>query len=305
MVKHERKTRGKRLDHLEITLWIIVIFVVIIGGVLTVKSFSDTDFAGNAYKSLKTTAISSKYSIKKSLVLPKNIQKLSEKSSTSSEENEVDIDYGSVYPSNVFNNILNTCPTNKELKEFQQQFPITSDIPLKEYQCIDGKNPLYSSEADPRLNVYQMLRIMKSIKFTKYLPWTDKQLYDWFKGEINGFHLNKDTTMNYCCNPKGIINFKYDLLLTPDYYSWLEGSTGIGMMDLFVVTVHEARHAKIFHDCGPLDSTIDSLGAWGVQYYLHIFIADKLPVHYQSDQAREASKARALEIKNTRFCDVK
>lgn len=45
-------------------------------------------------------------------------------------------------------------------------------------------------------------------------------------------------------------------------------------MHTLALFVHEARHANGWpYTCGNLDSTLDELGAWGVQYYLERWLA--------------------------------
>lgn len=50
---------------------------------------------------------------------------------------------------------------------------------------------------------------------------------------------------------------------------------GGGLMDTMVLFIHEARHAQKPHTDGSNDKTLRELGAWGVQYYTYLYLADK------------------------------
>ncbi len=207
----------------------------------------------------------------------------------------------------VFDTILSTCPTQSEIKEFNNYFPITSDIPLKDYKCSNGLNPNYSENdsdnLDPRLTIYNSLRIMKAMHFREKLPWTEKNTYDWFKEKIKGININSKTNISFCCNPKQIINLKLDVLQNKDKKEWVKRQTGTGMMHLLLLEIHEARHIDILHTCGYKDHNLNEMGAWAVQYYLGQYIATELPNNCQNQYERDITLSSSEEIKKTRFCD--
>ena len=173
--------------------------------------------------------------------------------------------------------IMSSCPTACELAWFDNDFDILFDDAsgLPAYTCQDGLDP--DGGVNPRLAVYQALRAMAALSFDQPLPWTDLELYEWLHNAIDGIKLTT-TSVSYCCDPQHRIVLKADLLSQPSQASWYDPQTGIGVANLVGLIVHEARHAEIGgHTCGHDDLTLDELGAWGVQYYYFIWLAEHTP----------------------------
>jgi len=171
--------------------------------------------------------------------------------------------------------IMTSCPTQCELARFNSDFDIVFEeaAGLPPYACQDGLDP--SGGVNPRLAVYQALRVIAALSFDQPLPWTALDLYSWLDGTIDGIVI-ADTDVSYCCDSQNRIMLKADLLSQPAYASWNDPQIGIGL-DVFVgLIVHEARHANIGgHTCGFDDQTLQELGAWGVQYYLFTWLAEQ------------------------------
>jgi hypothetical protein len=132
---------------------------------------------------------------------------------------------------------------------------------------------------------------MRKIHFSRPLPWTS-DLYAWFTSTVRGVRFRTDIDAPVCCSPAGVIN------MTAGNANSLWG-TSIPDPPLAAM-VHEARHADGYHhDCGPLDQNAEELGAWGVQYYLLVWIA--LYSDLPQDQ-RTYALERAAELGAGVFC---
>lgn len=120
---------------------------------------------------------------------------------------------------------------------------------------------------------YQALRVMKAIHFSRSLPWTSQTLYDWFVSSIDGIRFRSDITLSFCCDPANVI----DILAASNSAAlftnrWIDPTANIGLKDLLALLVHEARHNNGKpHTCGADDQTVGELGAWGAQFYLHLW----------------------------------
>lgn len=217
-----------------------------------------------------------------------------------------------------FNEMLKNCPTAEEIKQFNGDFNITSDIPFGEYACENGKNPKYrfGIQSDPQLMLYQMLRLMKVLKFSKPLPWTDDPLYYWVRDSIKGIHLDKKSDYDYYSN--GIIYLKfYDIVekhrdkWINKTYKWADTGIEIGMADFIILVAHEARHAQKLHTCNfvseansyTYDLALDEMGSWAIDYYLSKWMANYLPKFYQTDEDRLLLESRANKILKLKFCN--
>jgi hypothetical protein len=140
---------------------------------------------------------------------------------------------------------------------------------------------------------------MKYLQFDQPLPWTDKQLYDWFTTNIKGISYNLTNTdvhrpnpdfayYSWCCDPGAILHLTYTLdnvMLTEN--AWVDGTgdpgpggdMGAGLLDFMGLYIHEARHADnnfgILHNCAnkSKDQTLAQMGAFGAEYYLFYWLA--------------------------------
>jgi hypothetical protein len=170
--------------------------------------------------------------------------------------------------------IMTSCPTECELAWFNSDFDIEFDdaAGLPPLACENGLDP--SGGVNPRLAIYQALRVMAALDFDQPLPWTEKNLYAWLNGAIDGILLTT-TDMSHCCDGQNRIVLKADLLSQPAFATWYDQQYGIGLDVLVGLIVHEARHAEIGgHTCGSDDQTLQELGSWGVQHYLFTWLAE-------------------------------
>ncbi|OGO18592.1 MAG: hypothetical protein A2Z14_12040 [Chloroflexi bacterium RBG_16_48_8] len=183
--------------------------------------------------------------------------------------------------------LLSTCPTESELNRFNTDFDILFDstIPFPPYGCQNGTGP--DGEVNPKLTLYQGLRVIHALHFNQPLPWTELSLYEWLKGAIHGIVIT-DAEFSHCCAAGKQIVLKGDLLYQPDYQIWVNPQSGGGLIGLIGLIVHEARHAEIGgHTCGLDDATLEELGAWGTQSYLFLYLAENTPLAFFNQEQRQ------------------
>ena len=166
--------------------------------------------------------------------------------------------------------LISSCPTPQEVNALKQAVPISfeSDPSAGVLVCQAAKGSVDLTRLQERS--YQALRLMKAIPFDAPLPWTHGGLYDWLVANLKGIRYRADISEDFCCDPAGVINIPAAGLgvLQSNDASWL--------FELMVVFIHETRHAEIGpHTCGTNDQTLSDLGAWGVQYYAHEWMAGR------------------------------
>jgi hypothetical protein len=158
------------------------------------------------------------------------------------------------------------CPSAAEVEA------IRSDVPI-EFEADPTAGTLVCSAATGSADLtrlqertYQAIGLMRRLGFDAPLPWTGEELYPWFVHSVRGVRF-RVTRYSFCCDPPGVIN----IAVHPDR----DPSYGEGFPTLIEGLVHEARHAEggHLHTCGNADQTLAELGAWGVQYYLNVWMA--------------------------------
>jgi hypothetical protein len=190
--------------------------------------------------------------------------------------------------------VMQSCPSQAELALLEQDFDLSFDpaAGLPPFACQDGLDP--GGGVNPRLVLYQALRAISALTFSEPLPWTDLSLYEWLRNAIRGIVLT-NTELSYCCDPQGRIVLKADLFSQPFLASWHDAQQGVGLEGLVGLIVHEARHAEVGgHTCGNDDLTLEELGAWGVQYWLFIWMAEKTPPTMLTAEQRDGALGHAL-----------
>ena len=226
------------------------------------------------------------------------------------------------------------CPTAAEIADLKTRLTLTfpGDPTVGTQACTAAAG---SADLDPlQKRAYQTVIILKYLKFDVPLPWTDKQLYDWFTTNVRGityeYHpgaaqgLNKDYNYDYCCDPGGIIHMNVhpgDLLMTEN--AWVNGNgdpgpggdMGTGLEFVTAIYVHEARHADnnfgILHDCAnkTKDNTVAEMGAYGVEYYYFYWLAyhsDRdflLAPGFNPNTYRQAAIFDANFVRSIGFCN--
>ncbi len=164
------------------------------------------------------------------------------------------------------------CPPRQEIDTINRDISITfqNDATAGSLVCrqADGSADLTHLQA----LTYMQIAYMRRMSFSRPLPWTDKDLYDWFRTAIRGIVVRTGTDTSYCCSPSKVIHMVYyPAALNPDSLTASRLDAGI--------LVHEARHAEIGpHTCNMTtdpkqpkwgDHTIAQMGASGVQYLLY------------------------------------
>jgi hypothetical protein len=223
--------------------------------------------------------------------------------------------------------LLTTCPSAAAMAEIDNDLDlvfdnvaIANDAPV----CFAANGSRDLSRAKER--AYQSLLAMKALKFDAPLPWTDRDLYSWFGGVIDGIIFEE--TSNFCCGPGPAGTGRYLHVRLGDASAvyatelWVNG-VGLGMLNMVDVMVHESRHAETGqHTCPDLasDATADELGAWGTVYSLHqwlayhadpCFLRPALPLEARfNPQVTDphgyqlASLKSADQTSKVRFCEV-
>ncbi len=204
--------------------------------------------------------------------------------------------------------VLAACPSAAALDRVDADFAVvTLDDPTAgEWVCTAAAGSRDLTRLQER--VYQAVLIMRRLAFDQPLPWTQQPLYDWFVGAVEGVRLSGGFALSTCCT-EGMINLKADNLAALTTPRWVDPATGVGLLGLVAVLVHEARHNEGFpHTCGADDQTLAELGAWGVQHHLLRLLGDHAdpdffdvpdlpPGHYAG-----VARAQAENILKTRIC---
>jgi hypothetical protein len=204
------------------------------------------------------------------------------------------------------------CPTAAEVaaldRDLRLQFDADPTAGTFVCSAADGSADLTALQK----RAYQSVLVMQQLTFDAPLPWTDKDLYHWFIGAIDGIRFRSGIPCSYCCDPAGVIDVALDnsVLMVTD--RWVDPSIRGGLMGAMILFVHEARHAEHgAHTCPDRqrDRTIAEMGAFGVQYYLELWIAqhgDRAFLRAPGDDPdayRRIALQDALENRRTCFCD--
>ena len=181
---------------------------------------------------------------------------------------------------------LKQCPPQDELEILERDFPVLYEPehggPFVPYSCsgtISSRTVL--SDA---LGVYQALRVIRHMKLSEPLPWTDLHPYEWLKSKIGAIIISSTTAYDYCCTtvdvpgkPDGTLAItirKASDSLLERRTSWINRQSGVGLDGLVLLIFHEARHVDVPHTWGSGDATLTEMGAWGVQYTIAKWIGD-------------------------------
>jgi len=164
---------------------------------------------------------------------------------------------------------------------------------------------------------YNTILALGRVAFDTPLPWTSpptNSLQTWLysQSQITGMRFRHDITSSYCCEPANVINIAVQsnsyIMLTD---RWINPSMGGGLMDTGVLMVHESRHNQgLPHTCGSNDNTMEELGAWGVQAYTLLWIANHSDPNYVRpgtsdvpyDYYRDLARDDAEVVRASRFC---
>lgn len=182
------------------------------------------------------------------------------------------------------------CPSAAEIDALRSSVRIEviddPTAPALVCRAADGSADL--SRLEERL--YQALLLMRRVQFDAPLPWTSRTLWEWFTDEVRGIRLRGSDT--YCCDAGRVIVLGVRSSYEPGFPTLVEG------------LVHEARHAdrQHPHTCGAsADNTIAELGAYGVQYYLNVWLAEHSGP-YVTEEEKRYSRNRADWMRVFSFC---
>jgi len=202
------------------------------------------------------------------------------------------------------NAVIAQCPSPTEVAASDRDLTLTfeNDPTIGRTVCSAAQ-----SSRDLTLlqaQVYRVLTVIRQLTFDAPLPWTSNSLYGWLVSSIRGIRLRGDIGTSFCCVPADTIDIQTQNLAAlqfPSDFRWVG--------TLMVLFVHEARHNNgipfIPHDCpdGVRDKTIAELGAWGVQYYMNLFLANHSDPAFITPPMRAGFIQDALGVCSTRFCD--
>jgi hypothetical protein len=214
------------------------------------------------------------------------------------------------------------CPSAAEISDVDARLKITfeNDPSVGTLACTAASGSADLTAIQKK--AYQAIIIMKYLQFDQPLPWTSRQLYDWFTSAITGirfvytpYQQNYDPSnpppKSFCCDPMHVIVMNYsdiNFLMTRDV--WTDGEMGVGLADVTSLLIHEARHNEFgLHTCGNIDKTPDEMGASGVQYYFYMWLAyHSDPAFLQGppgspDMYRLSALYGANNIWNSAFCN--
>jgi hypothetical protein len=186
--------------------------------------------------------------------------------------------------------LLATCPTAQEVAKVDAVVDMSFeyDPTGPAHVCLAGQGSADLTAMEKR--AYNAVLIMDRIPFDAALPsaWTYQTLYDWFTDAVAGIRFRSGLAYSFCCDPAGVINLKADIGgLTTDL--WRRYPFDVGIADVVILMAHEARHANGYpHYCTWVDGVGytddddlgDPFGAWSVQYYLELWLADHTPLAF-------------------------
>jgi hypothetical protein len=177
---------------------------------------------------------------------------------------------------------LNKCPNNDPaINTILSDFEIrVNGVKVNSFPCTEPVSAMSAANYSNPLIYLQTLRViyyMDRGMTGKHLPWTDKNLYDWMKDNVDGIDVRDGVSGGYCCE---VLDGKM-LFVTgvqDDYNREFDkGWRGIsGNIDFFA---HEIRHTNgtgyTHSSCCGLTYGCDNeynesdLSPYGIQYWLN------------------------------------
>jgi hypothetical protein len=213
--------------------------------------------------------------------------------------------------------LLSRCPSQQTMEAIRRDFNISFDSRLVAPWSCSGDG----TESSVMLTVYNAFRAMRLIEFDAPIPLLNsRNLYDWLYG-LNLANIKFTLGESYSFADRGVINLRGEVLDSPDYRQWVSPRSAIGLMNIVLLIVHEARHANasgsphanpdgtIGHPCSTdpaiedvSDPTIDFGGAWAAQYWTSRWLAEHSG-HYLTPREKAFAAAAAEQVRTSRFCD--
>lgn len=181
---------------------------------------------------------------------------------------------------------LTTCPSEDELATLRGDFPILFEPAMRfrdpVYTCSEPTSSM--RDVSDQYVIIQALRVIRHMRLSKPLPWTDLHPYEWLKSKIGAIAVSYTAQFNSCCHtvfPVGKLDGVQAITLQKasddllQYRTiWRDPSSGTGLGNLILLIFHEARHIDLPHNCGSNDSTLDYMGAWGVQITMARYLVE-------------------------------
>lgn len=213
--------------------------------------------------------------------------------------------------------LLARCPTLETMAAIRRDFNISFDARLDvPWSCL-----LDGSESSTMLTIYNVFRAMRLIEFDVLMPVLNtRNLYEWmFSLNLTNIHFTVGEMYSYA--ERNSISLRGELMDSPDFRQWINPRSGIGLVDVAFLMVHEARHANatgnhnadpdgtIGHVCSR-DPSIENVhdpsiaygGAWSAQYWTARWLADHSG-HYLTQQEKMYAAGAAEQIRTSRFCN--
>lgn len=204
------------------------------------------------------------------------------------------------------------CPTREEIARVDADLKISI-----EYDPTTGVDVCHASSGSADLTalqkrVYQTVYVTRLLHFSRPLPWTEKQLYDWMVDAIDGIRI-VERGVSRCCDPENVIVIALrDAPSLVQTDQWITDEQGGGLMKVTLLYAHEARHNEGFlHTCTTRngdDNTLDEMGAWAIHHYLALWIAQYSERAFLTTSGGDPNAYRlaalwsAETIRLTRFC---
>ncbi len=184
------------------------------------------------------------------------------------------------YPQLRIDDYLSRCPTAAEIASVDAalsiQFEDDPSAPTLVCTVAEGSQNLTQLQK----NTYNTILLMRELEFDQPLPWTPKQLYQWFIDAVDGIRFRGNIPYSFCCEPDKIINIRvadnFGAIHDERWGNFGDSGTNGGMYVFMGLLIHEARHGEgnYPHTCSfSKDNTIAEMGAWGVHYYFFKWLA--------------------------------
>jgi len=205
--------------------------------------------------------------------------------------------------------LVASCPTAYEIQKIRSDFNIVFDDEIIEndiqapWNCMDT-----GDESSIMLSMYNSFRLFMCVPFDQSFPWALEydNLYEWMLSldlvEIKFFMASEGQNSHAWPDHIAIIG---NNMADPMYRDVINPQSGVGVINLAVLLIHEARHAgdNIMHNCGYKDSNLEYMGAWAVQYYLLNLLAEHSSDFFTAYEIEQFAW-EAESLLETRFCEL-
>jgi len=121
--------------------------------------------------------------------------------------------------------------------------------------------------------MYWALIMMKRLRFSRPLPWTERTLYEWFSSTVSQVEVFTSTANSYADLPRRWI---YIMVPPPEGVPTYPEFRWYSVAGLISGLVHEARHIDFGpHTCTAVrDRTVAEMGADGAQNSIFTWLAE-------------------------------